>query len=47
MTSNYILVDFENVQPDLLAAVKQAKFGVVVFVEASQTKIPFDIADAL
>jgi hypothetical protein len=47
MSSNFILVDFENVQPDLLAAVEQAKFGVIVFVGASQTKVPFEIAAAL
>lgn len=47
MSSNFILVDFENVQPDLLAAVEQAKFGVIVFVGASQTKVPFEIATAL
>ena len=34
-------------QPDSLAAVEQAKFSVIVFVGASQTKIPFEIADAL
>lgn len=47
MSNNFILVDFENVQPDLLAAVEQAKFGVIVFVGASQTKVPFEIAAAL
>lgn len=47
MTSNFILVDFENVQPDILASVTQAKFGVIVFVGASQTKVPFEIAAAL
>jgi hypothetical protein len=47
MSSNFILVDFENVQPDLLAAVEQAKFGVIVFVGASQTKVPFEMAAAL
>lgn len=34
-------------QPASLAAVEQAKFSVIVFVGASQTKIPFEIADAL
>lgn len=47
MTSNFILVDFENVQPNILASVTQAKFGVIVFVGASQTKVPFEIAAAL
>lgn len=47
MTNNFILVDFENVQPDILASVMQAKFGVIVFVGANQTKVPFEIAAAL
>ena len=47
MSSNFILIDFENVQPDSLAAVEQAKFSVIVFVGASQTKVSFEIADAL
>jgi hypothetical protein len=47
MTSNFILVDFENVQPAILASVAQAKFGVIVFVGASQTKVPFEMAAAL
>lgn len=47
MSSNFILVDFENVQPDSLVAVAEAKFGVIVFVGASQTKVPFEVADAL
>ena len=47
MSSNFILIDFENVQPDSLAAVEQAKFSVIVFVGASQTKVPFEIASAL
>ncbi len=47
MTSNFILVDFENVQPEIMASVAQAKFGVIVFVGASQAKVPFEMAAAL
>jgi hypothetical protein len=47
MNSNFILVDFENVQPEILDSVAQAKFGVIVFVGANQTKVPFEMADAL
>ena len=47
MNTNFILIDFENVQPDSLSAVEQAKFSVIVFVGASQTKVSFEIASAL
>jgi hypothetical protein len=47
LNTNFILIDFENVQPDSLSAVEQAKFSVIVFVGASQTKVSFEIASAL
>jgi hypothetical protein len=47
MTGNFILVDFENVQPEIMASVAQARFGIIVFVGASQTKVPFEMAAAL
>ncbi len=47
MRTNYILIDYENVQPAALAILDQEHFQVVVFVGASQTKISFDIAAAL
>ncbi len=47
MNTNFILIDFENVQPESLSAVEQAKFSVIVFVGASQTKVSFEIASAL
>ena len=47
MKTNYILIDYENVQPTTLAILDQAHFRVIVFVGASQTKISFDVASAL
>lgn len=47
MATNYVLIDFENVQPSNLEILKQHPFKVVVFVGAHQTKIPFDLASAI
>lgn len=47
MATNYVLIDFENVQPSNLQLLKQHPFRVVVFVGANQTKIPFDLAAAM
>ena len=38
MPTNYVLVDFENVQPDSLAALANGEFRVKVFVGATQAK---------
>ena len=47
MRSNYILIDFENVQSDALLKVDKARCNVIVFVGSNQTKIPFELASAL
>lgn len=48
MRTNYILVDFENVQPaSLMALVSEPSFKALVFVGASQTKIPFEFAASM
>ncbi len=47
MATNYILIDFENVQPSNLEALKQHPFKVVVFVGANQAKVSFDLASAM
>lgn len=44
MATHYILIDFENVQPSSLEALKQQPFNIVVFVGANQVKIPFGLA---
>lgn len=44
MATNYILIDFENVQLSSLEALQQHPFRVVVFVGANQVKIPFNLA---
>jgi PIN domain len=45
--TNYVLIDFENVQPDALASVAAEHFKVKVFVGANQNKIAFETACVL
>jgi hypothetical protein len=47
MKTNYVLIDFENVQPKNLALLNGHDFKVMVFVGGSQTKVPFELAQAL
>jgi hypothetical protein len=47
MKTNYILIDYENVQPQNLEILNGHPFKVLVFVGANQTKIPFELASAL
>ena len=44
MKTNYVLIDFENVQPKSLKALNGHDFRVLVFVGAKQTKVPIDLA---
>lgn len=47
MPTNYVLIDFENVQPKNLEILKNHPFKIFVFVGQNQTKIPFDLASAM
>jgi hypothetical protein len=49
MATNYVLVDFENVQPDSLAALANDAFRVKVFVGAAQAKgrISFELSHSM
>lgn len=47
MRTNYVLIDFENVQPDSLDLLDHDYFRLLVFVGASQGKVPYDIAVSL
>jgi PIN domain len=44
---NYVLVDFENVQPENIGLIASGNYKLVVFVGASQTKVSFDIAETI
>jgi len=45
--TNYVLIDYENVQPKNLEILASHPFKVFVFVGANQTKVPFDLAQAM
>ena len=47
MRKNYVLIDFESVQPEPLAALNRDHFRVIIFVGANQAKIPFAVASAV
>jgi len=47
MKTNYVLIDYENVQPATLSVLNRENFKILVFVGANQTKVPFEVAAAL
>jgi hypothetical protein len=47
LRTNIVLIDFESVHPESLAALEHDHFKVVVFVGASQAKVPFEVATVL
>lgn len=47
LKTNYILIDYENVQPSTFDLPKDYPFKVIVFVGVSQTKIPIDLVTAM
>ena len=47
MLINYVLIDFESVQPKDLEILVDYPFKVFVFVGANQMKVPFKLAAAL
>jgi len=44
LPTNYVLIDYENVQPKNLELLANHSFKVYVFVGANQTKVPVDLA---
>lgn len=47
MRTNYVLIDYESVQPEALSVLHEEHFKVIVFVGASQAKVSFAAAEAL
>jgi len=47
MRVNYVLIDYENVQPDAISRLDAEHFKVLVFVGSSQSKVTFETASAL
>jgi hypothetical protein len=44
---NYVLIDFENVQPESIAALEQSHYRVLIFVGATQAKLPFEVVSSI
>jgi uncharacterized LabA/DUF88 family protein len=44
---NYVLIDYENVQPAAMEALEREHFHVIVFVGASQAKVTYEVADVM
>ena len=47
MKTTYILIDYENVQPSIVAALAQEHTRLFMFVGANQAKISFEVAEAI
>ena len=47
MRTNYVLIDYENVQPHAMSALDAEHFKIIVFIGANQTKVTFEAAAAL
>lgn len=47
MSTNYVLIDFENVQPKNLSILAAHPFKVLVFIGANQTKMPRHVVVAM
>lgn len=47
MRTNYVLIDYENVQPAAMSALDAEHFRVQVFVGPGQSKVSFEIASTL
>jgi PIN domain len=47
LQTNYVLIDFENVQPKNLDILGRHPFHVLVFVGANQNRVSFELANAM
>ena len=47
MKTNFVLVDFENVQPKNVGSLSGRSFNIKVFAGANQSKVPLEMARAL
>ena len=47
LRTNYVLIDFENVQPGELKIEEEIPLKVLIFAGEKQSKVPFDLAKSL
>jgi len=47
LRTNFVLIDYENIQPDITSLLNGGVFKVKVFVGAAQAKVPLELARTL
>ena len=47
MKKNYVLIDYENVQPDAMEVLDGEHFSVIVFVGSNQSRVSYEVASVL
>jgi hypothetical protein len=47
LIQNYVLIDFENIQPNNLELLKNHNFKLIIFVDSNQKKIPFEFVEII
>lgn len=47
MIQNYVLIDFENIQPTNIGILKNHNFKLIIFVGSNQKNISFEIAEMI
>lgn len=47
MRTNYVLIDYENIQPESFTGLDADHFKVLLFVGANQAKVTFEVAEAM
>ena len=47
MKTNYVLIDYENVQPEISTALADEHFNLLIFIGANQPRIDVDVAAAV
>lgn len=47
MRKNYVLIDYENVQPEAMEALDRDHYNVIVFVGSNQARVTYEVASVL
>ena len=47
MKKNFVLIDYENVQPDAMEALDKDHYNVIVFVGSNQARVAYELASVL
>jgi len=47
LRTNYVLIDYENIQPETLLGLEADHFKIILFVGANQNKLPYELASSI